>query len=165
MKSNEKPSLTANFDEYFKDIQGDDRIVWNSEHEIIALKYSNQYLVNYVYTDPEDYSTHEGSLLGFVTAVEANEKDATLDTEEGLAKFKNLKISLDYAKAFNGNGIDLLNYDVTYTLQVLVQNTATGAVDYVNVPFTVEQPAGQSIFSGENSFQVRKLSRTLRYGK
>ena len=24
---------------------------------------------------------------------------------------------------------------------------------------------GQSIFSGENSFQVRKLSRTLRYGK
>ena len=28
-----------------------------------------------------------------------------------------------------------------------------------------EELEGQSIFSGENSFQVRKLSRTLRYGK
>ena len=28
-----------------------------------------------------------------------------------------------------------------------------------------EETQGQSIFSGENSFQVRKLSRTLRYGK
>ena len=52
---------------------------------------------------------------------------------------------MDYTKAFDGNGIDLLNYDVTYTLQVLVQNTATGAVDYVNVPFTVEQPAAAEI--------------------
>ena len=147
VKSAESPSLIANFDEYFKDIQGDDRIVWNSEHEIFVPKYypQQQYVVNYVYTDPEDYSTHEGQLFGFVAAVEANEEGATLNTEEGLAKFKNLKISLDYTKAFDGNGIDLLNYDVTYTLQVLVQNTATGAVDYVNVPFTVEQPAAAEI--------------------
>ena len=32
-------------------------------------------------------------------------------------------------------------------------------------PIVEEISTGQLIFSGENSFQVRKLSRTLRYGK
>ena len=147
IKAVNSPSLTANFDEYFKNIQGDDRIVWNSEHQIYAYMYnpSNQYRVQYSYTDPEDYSTHTGYLYGFVTAIAANEDGASLNTETGLAKFKNLKLSLDYSKTANVNGVDLFDYDVTYTLQVVVSNKVTGSNDYVNVPFTVEQPSADEI--------------------
>ncbi len=131
------PSLVASFDEYFKNIQGNDRIVWNSEHTIDVSNKS----VSYTYTDPETYETKEGVLDYFVKTVAANEQDATLNTEDGLAKFRSLKIALDYSKA----GEVLNHEDAVYTLQVVVENTVTGAKELVNVPFTVAQPSAAEI--------------------